>query len=117
MGYQTALNLASRGCRVIIADVVDGTSAVEKIIKSTDNQNIIYKHIDLGSFNSIKKLAKDINSTEEKLDILVNNAGSFNFGERLSEDNLHLGMQVNHYGGFLLTYLLLGIYIFITKKY
>ncbi|KAG5890515.1 hypothetical protein JTB14_022748 [Gonioctena quinquepunctata] len=106
IGYETALGLASRGCRVIIADVVDATNSRNSIISETKNPNIVVKHLDLASLSSVRKFAKDINETEERLDILVNNAGS---NIQYTEDGLQRTMQVNYFGHFLLTHLLVDL--------
>jgi NAD(P)-dependent dehydrogenase (short-subunit alcohol dehydrogenase family) len=66
------------------------------------------RHLDLSSLASIREFAKDIISTETHLDILVNNAGAGGLGEKRTADNLLIGMQVNHFGPFLLTCLLVG---------
>ncbi|KAG5890523.1 hypothetical protein JTB14_022756 [Gonioctena quinquepunctata] len=75
IGYEAALTLASRGCKVIIADVVDATAAKNKIIRETNNPNVVTKHLDLGSLDSVRRLAEEIITTEKKLDLLINNAG------------------------------------------
>lgn len=76
----------------------------------TGNKNIVSKHLDLASFESIRKFAEDINKTEERLDILINNAGGGLFTLRKTKDGCNMGMQVNHFGSFLLTHLLVGEY-------
>lgn len=103
-----ACDLASRGCKVIIADIQDGERQADNIIKLSRNPNVSYKYINLASFDSIRQFAKEINESEEKLDILINNAGSFFFKNIKTEDGCNLGMQVNHFGSFLLTHLLIG---------
>ncbi|KAF2896532.1 hypothetical protein ILUMI_09643 [Ignelater luminosus] len=109
IGYQTALALAGRGCRVIIADKDNCDESKENIIKATGNSNLVVKTFDLASLDSVRELAKDINATEERLDILINNAGTSGLGHNITKDGLHLGMQVNHFGGFLLTHLLVDL--------
>ncbi|EFA12116.1 retinol dehydrogenase 13 [Tribolium castaneum] len=106
IGFETALQLASRGCRVIIADREDATKTKNKIIDLTNNTNIETKHLDLTSFQSIRRFAKEINETEDRLDILINNAGAGSVGNKHTDDGLHITMQVNHFGPFLLTHLL-----------
>jgi NAD(P)-dependent dehydrogenase (short-subunit alcohol dehydrogenase family) len=64
--------------------------------------------LDLSSLASVRRFAKDIISTETHLEILVNNAGAGDLGEERTADNLQVGMQVNHFGPFLLTCLLVG---------
>jgi NAD(P)-dependent dehydrogenase (short-subunit alcohol dehydrogenase family) len=51
---------------------------------------------------------RDIINTEPRLDVLINNAGAAGFKNKMTADNLQLVMQVNHFGPFLLTCLLLG---------
>ncbi|XP_017778362.1 PREDICTED: retinol dehydrogenase 14-like [Nicrophorus vespilloides] len=109
IGYQTALHLASRGCRVIIADIVDSESSRKQIVEETGNDNIIYKWLDLGSLQSTRKFAKDIIKTEPRLDILINNAGVAGFAEICSDDGILMDMHINHFGSFLLTHLLVDL--------
>ena len=73
-----------------------------------DNGKVIYKQLDLASFESIRKFADEINNEEEVIDILVNNAGVMfaKKGER-TNDGFEMHFGVNHLGGFLLTLLLI----------
>ncbi|XP_063371673.1 retinol dehydrogenase 11-like [Cydia amplana] len=108
IGLETAKNLAERGARVIMAcrDERRGVIARNQVVAATGNPDVHYLHLDLASFKSVRRFAKNINITQERLDILINNAGIY--GSNLkTEDGLLLGMQVNHFGPFLLTYLLL----------
>jgi len=109
IGFETALALAGRGCRVIIADKNNCEKSKGEIIRRTGNRNIVTKQFDLASLKSVRALAKDINETEERLDILINNAGAAGLGNSYTEDGIHIGMQVNHFGHFLLTHLLVGL--------
>ncbi|KAG5890525.1 hypothetical protein JTB14_022758 [Gonioctena quinquepunctata] len=109
IGYEAALTLASRGCKVIIADVVDATAAKDKIIRETNNPNVVTKHLDLGSLDSVRRFAAEIITTEEKLDLLINNAGVGTTTLQYTEDGLQRTMQVNYFGPFLLTHLLLDL--------
>lgn len=110
IGYVTALELAKRGARVILAcrNQIEAEKARTRIIHETNNKNVIFKYVDLSNSNTIKEFAKDINETEDTIDILVNNAGAVGLGDRCTEDGLQILMQTNYYGSFLLTYLLLG---------
>lgn len=108
IGYQIVLGLASRGCRVIIADRNVNESIKETICKETHNPNIILKYVNLASFRSVREFAEDIKKTEDKLDILINNAGVGQGRSVRTEDGISQTMQVNYYSAFLLTHLLLG---------
>lgn len=43
-----------------------GKEAVEKIIKATDNPNVVFKQLDVSSFKSIRNFVEDINKNEER---------------------------------------------------
>ncbi|KAJ8956159.1 hypothetical protein NQ318_020710 [Aromia moschata] len=89
IGYEIVLNLASRGCRVIIADKEHDPNLGEKIFRETNSTNVVCKHVDLASFKSIRAFAKEIVDSEEKLNILVNNAG-IGSSATVTEDGLGL---------------------------
>ncbi|KAJ8957986.1 hypothetical protein NQ318_001987 [Aromia moschata] len=97
IGFETAIDLAKRDARVILAcrNEEAAKEAVDKIVKETRNDNIVYK--------------LDIISNEKHIDILINNAGAGGLGNTVSEDGLLATMQVNYFAPFLLTNLLLDI--------
>ncbi|XP_069676644.1 retinol dehydrogenase 11-like [Periplaneta americana] len=111
IGKETARDLARRGTKVILAcrDIDKGQKACDQIIASTGNPNVIVRHLDLSSLASVRKFANDIIKSESHLEILVNNAGAAGLGNKKTSDGLLIGMQVNHFGPFLLTCLLTGL--------
>lgn len=109
LGYQIVLKLASRGCKVIIADKIVNIDIKNSIINETDNSNIVLEYVDFGSFKSVRQFAEKLKKSEEKLDILVNNVGIGKCSDTPTEDGLNLTMQVNYYSTFLLTYLLVDL--------
>ncbi|KAK4875262.1 hypothetical protein RN001_011684 [Aquatica leii] len=111
IGFYTAQDFAKRGARVILAcrDLSKAEEAKSKIIEATGNPNVVVKIVDLSSLASVRKFAVEIKATEDRLDILVNNAGVAFFKNSFTQDDLSLSMQVNHFGPFLLTILLLGL--------
>ena len=80
----------------------------DEIITKTGNKKVSVQHLDLSSFASVRKFAIEFIKAEKRLDILVNNAGAGGIGNKKTVDGLVTGMQVNHFGPFLLTCLLLG---------
>lgn len=78
-------------------------------MNATGNDNILVKLIDFESLDSVREFARDIIASEPRLDVLLNNAGAANLSERLTADGLQLEMQVNYFGPFLLTNLLLDL--------
>jgi retinol dehydrogenase-11 len=111
IGFETALDFAKRGARVILAcrNQKRADDARKKIIRETGNEDVVVKLVDMASFESVRAFAKEINETEDRLDVLVNNAGMMGTGDKKSSDGVPLVMQVNHFSSFLLTNLLLGL--------
>ncbi|XP_072386519.1 retinol dehydrogenase 14-like isoform X1 [Diabrotica undecimpunctata] len=109
MGYEIVLELAQRGCRVIVADKIVSNNLRNKFIEKTNNFDISLDYVDLGSFQSVRALAEKLSNREKKIDILIHNAGIGPIINGLSTDGLNLTMQVNFYSPFLLTHLLLDL--------
>ncbi|CAH1374882.1 hypothetical protein MTP99_016245 [Tenebrio molitor] len=111
IGFQTALDFAKRGARVILAcrNYKKAEAARRDIIKMTDNPNVFVKIVDMSSFESVRAFAQEINKTEDRLDVLVNNAAAAFLYDEKTKDGLLLGMQVNYFSLFLLTNLLLDL--------
>lgn len=111
IGKETARDLARRGAKVILAcrNLEEGNKARVDIIQSTGNTLVEVQHLDLSSLASVHKFANKIINEEPRLDVLVNNAGVAGIKNKITADNLQLGMQVNHFGPFLLTCLLVEL--------
>lgn len=109
IGKETALNLASRGAKVIIAcrDTEKGNQAAEDIKEKVPEANIFVNHLDLGSFASVRKFSEEILKREPYIHILINNAGVAGCPKSQTEDGFEMQFGVNHLGHFLLTTLLL----------
>lgn len=111
IGKETAVDLAGRGARVILAcrNVPKAQQVAEEILKKTGSSKVIVKELDLASLKSVRNFARDINETEDRLDILINNAGVMRCPYWKTEDGFEMQFGVNHLGHFLLTNLLLGL--------
>lgn len=81
----------------------------DDIVKTSSNQNVVVKKLDLSSQKSIREFAADILKNEARLDVLIHNAGTAEAKTKITEDGLELTMATNHFGPFLLTHLLIGI--------
>ncbi|XP_070827875.1 retinol dehydrogenase 12-like [Chaetodon trifascialis] len=111
IGKETAVDLAKRGARVILAcrDLDRANKAAEDVRKRSGNGNIIVKKLDLASLQSVRQLAKEVLASEERLDILINNAGVMSCPKWQTEDGFEMQFGVNHLGHFLLTNCLLDL--------
>ncbi|XP_054477189.1 retinol dehydrogenase 13 [Anoplopoma fimbria] len=109
IGKETALDMAKRGARVILAcrDMTRARIAADEIRQQSGNGNVVVKKLDLSCLQSVRDLAKDIQENEERLDILINNAGIMMCPKWKTEDGFEMQFGVNHLGHFLLTNCLL----------
>ncbi|XP_023937880.2 retinol dehydrogenase 14-like [Bicyclus anynana] len=111
LGFEIAKDLAQRDAKVIIACQyeIDGYTALARIAKATGNHNVYYRQLNIASLRSVRDFVKLIQEKETRLDILVNSSGIRVPEDVLTDDGLHYIMQVNYYGHFLLTLLLLPL--------
>jgi len=108
IGKSTALELAKRDARVIMAcrDMYKAKKAMEDIRRQTRYGQLIVLKLDLASLQSVRDFAARV-CQEEYLHVLINNAGVYGCPYTLTEDGLEMQMAVNHFGHFLLVHLLL----------
>ncbi|XP_076024008.1 dehydrogenase/reductase SDR family member 13-like [Genypterus blacodes] len=107
IGKSTAVDLARRGARVILAcrSKERGEAALEEVKRESGSEEVLFMQLDLASLKSVRSFAESFLKTEPRLDILINNAGVVMQGR--TEDGLGMMFGVNHLGHFLLTNLLL----------
>ena len=109
IGKETAIDLAKRGARVIVAcrDPKRGADAVRDIKGASKSDEVIMKRLDLASLASVRQFSEEILQEESRIDILINNAGVMLTPYCLTEDGFEMQFGTNHLGHFLLTNLLL----------
>ncbi len=109
IGLETAVDLARRGARVILAcrSVERGEKAAVLVRKRSGSQDVAFVQLDLSSQDSIRAAAKSILEGETRVDILVNNAGIALGAYKTTIDGHEAHFGVNHLGHFLFTNLLL----------
>ena len=109
IGKETAIDLAKRNARVIIAcrNQEKGKKAEVDIRRESRSNNVHFHQMDLSSFKSIRKFANEVLSEESRIDILINNAGVMYCPFGKTEDGFETQFGVNYLGHFLLTNLLL----------
>jgi light-dependent protochlorophyllide reductase len=109
IGFECAHVLARNGWHVLIAsrDRKASADAVERIARESGADAASEMGLDLGSIESVRRLAEDIAARDIPLRALVCNAGlQMTTGLRLSPDGFEQTFAVNHLGHFLLTNLL-----------
>ena len=111
IGKETAVDLATRGARVVIGcrNLEKGKAALKEIQGRSGSTNVFLEELDLASLDSVRKFADNILNSEPRLDILVNNAGVLACPYQKTEDGFEMQFGVNHLGHFLLTILLLDL--------
>ncbi|XP_065335005.1 retinol dehydrogenase 14-like [Cloeon dipterum] len=111
IGKETARRLAAKGAKVILAcrDLKGANSARFEIIESTKNQRVEVMKLDLASLQSVRDFVKEFNHSNDRLDVLINNAAAVGLENRQTADGLQQELQINHFGPFLLTILLLDV--------
>ena len=107
IGKETAVELAKRGARVIVADKEGGRETILDIQTRSGNDNVQFYKFDLASLASVREVSDKILAHEPSLDILINNAGVAGWPYIKTEDGFESHIGVNHLGHFLLTNLLL----------
>jgi len=108
LGHHTALELARRGARVVLAGrtprKLDETSvAITDEVPSADVVPLVVDLSDLASVRSAGAAAGALGP----IDVLVNNAGVMGVSGPRTADGFETTMVTNHFGPFLLTGLLL----------
>ena len=109
IGKETAIDLAQRGARVIIAcrSADRAEAALQDIRCRSGSTNVVYYNLDLASLDSIRRFSQRVLKEEARVDILINNAGIMRCPYWKTEDGYEMQFGVNHLGHFLLTSLLL----------
>ena len=110
IGHHTALELARRGARVVLAgrtraklDATARAITAELGGDQPEPEQLVVDLADLTSVRSAARRAADLGP----LHLLVNNAGVMGTPDRRTPDGLELQLATNHLGPFLLTGLLL----------
>jgi len=106
LGYETALELASRGAEVVLAgrNRAKGAKSVAAIRAEVPAAKISFEALDLANLGSIAAFADRMKSSHRALEILVNNAGVMSPPERkISADGFELQFGTNYLGHFVLT--------------
>jgi NAD(P)-dependent dehydrogenase (short-subunit alcohol dehydrogenase family) len=108
LGHFTALELARRGARVVLAGrtperLAETRSVIRDQVRGAELETVTTDLADLGS---VRRAAAEVSGLGP-IDVLVNNAGIMGTPYHRTADGLELQLATNHFGPFLLTGLLL----------
>jgi NAD(P)-dependent dehydrogenase (short-subunit alcohol dehydrogenase family) len=106
LGLETAVALASRGARVLVAgrDAARTDAAVARVSDAADEGGSAEPlALDLASLASVHSAVDEVASRLDALDILVNNAGIMAPPFATTEDGFETQIGTNHLGHFALT--------------
>ena len=110
IGFETALDLSSRGAKVILlCRSLDRGEVAATTIRAATGGEVLVEELDLASLASVRDCAAKLVVTLDKIHILVNNAGVMACPLTRTEDGFEMQMGTNHLGPFLLTSLLLPL--------
>jgi NAD(P)-dependent dehydrogenase (short-subunit alcohol dehydrogenase family) len=108
LGFETALELARRGARVVLAGrtparLEDSERAIRAQVPEASLDRV---QVDVSDLGSVRRAAAQL-SGAGPISALVNNAGVMGTPYTRTGDGLEVQMATNHFGPFLLTGLLL----------
>ena len=109
IGKETAIDLAGRNARVILAcrSAEKGEKAAVEVREKSGNDDVVFRQLDLASLTSVRQFAAKVLEEEPRIDILINNAGVMACPHSKTEDGFEMQFGVNHLAHFLLTNLFL----------
>jgi len=102
LGYATAIDLAKRGARVIMAVRSGIPEKGEEIRRISGSDNVEMMHVDLSDIDSIKGLIRNLMERKIKLNMLICNAAIVPRVSRKTKQSLEEMFMVNYLAKFLL---------------
>lgn len=118
IGKQTALGLAKKGFKLVIAgrNKNKAEAAKKEIEAVTNGDTVDYILADFTSLTQIHQLAQTFKSRYSKLDVLINNLGIFSRERKLTQDGYDVSYQVNYLSQFFLTNLLAATSVYLASS-
>jgi len=109
LGFQTALQLARRGARVVLAcrSQPRGQASLQRLHALLPAADATVTALDLADLSSVRRFAAAYRDENESLVLLVNNAGVMALPYAQTADGFEMQLGTNHLGHFALTGLLL----------
>ncbi len=113
LGFETALVLAQKQIRVILAcrNLAKAEKAKKEILDAYPKAQIEILKLDLADLDSVHAFAEAYSANYNRLDLLINNAGVMIPPYEVTKDGYEFQFHANYLGHFLLTGLLLELLI------
>ena len=109
IGLETVRMLGGMGARVIVGarDPEKARSVAAAVVAAGGQAETL--DVDLASFDSVRRAARDLAARQPRLDVLVNNAGTAVARRETTADGHERTWQTNYLGHYLLTRLILPL--------
>ena len=113
VGFATAARLAAHGAHTVLAcrDPLRGRAAADAIVGDCPDASLRVLELDLAEQASVRRAARELARTHERLDVLVNNAGVMGTPFAVTEDGFERQFATNHLGPFAFTGLVLDLLV------
>ena len=111
LGYHNALDLASKGAKVVMACRTESRArdAMARISAEVPGADLEFLELDLQSLDSVRSAVDQYRSQHDSLDLLINNAGIMMTPYENTADGVEDQMAANYWGHFLLTMSLIDL--------
>jgi NAD(P)-dependent dehydrogenase (short-subunit alcohol dehydrogenase family) len=111
IGLAIARQAAKQKQRIILAcrSASKAETARQALLESAPGAEILFRPLDLSSFDSIRNFAVVIEKDFPTVDVLINNAGMLPLEQQYTQEGFEMQFGVNYLGHFLLTHLLLPV--------
>lgn len=107
IGRATSVALALEGKALVLACRNVNTAAIfaRDLVAKTGNEDITTLHLDLSSFESVRKFVEELKKLNRPVEALVNVAGVMTRNSQITNDGYEQSVQVNYLGTALLSIL------------
>jgi NAD(P)-dependent dehydrogenase (short-subunit alcohol dehydrogenase family) len=108
IGFETAVSLAERGARVLMAgpDLDQAAHARARLLERVPDADVRAYGADLARMQEVRRLAEQVDGDHDRLHVLINNAGIYATRRQTTVDGYEATLAVNFLAPFLLTSLL-----------
>ena len=102
LGFASAVELARRGARVLMADCRDGARAAERATKLAQSPRVESLHVELSDLDSVAELCRSLGQRATTLDLVVLCAAIVPTEQRRTRQGLDEMFVVNYLSSFAL---------------